>query len=76
MGGRQIAFVAAVVFEGRAYVPAVEAVRCHVLSLGRCDVDDDAGAGRCERSFVEVVVSIEAGVGGEAGLTAGRSEEI
>ena len=56
-----------------SYVPAVEAVRCHVLSLGRCDVDDDAGAGGGERSFVEIVVSVEAGVGGEAGLTAGRA---
>jgi len=46
------------------------------LALCRGNVDDDAGAGRREGIFVDVEISIEAGVGGEFWLTAGRAEEI
>jgi hypothetical protein len=62
-GAGDVALVTAVVFSGRADVPAVDAVGRHVCALGGCDVDDDASAGRGERALVEVEVAVDAGVG-------------
>ena len=35
--------MAAVALDGRTDIPSVDAVGWHVLTLGRCDMDDDAG---------------------------------
>ena len=45
-GTWNVALVATVVLFGRANVPAVDAMWCHVGSLVRRDVDDYSGAWR------------------------------
>ena len=46
-GGGDESLVAAVVVQGRPYVPAIDAVTGHVGSLGWCDVGNDAVARWC-----------------------------
>ena len=62
-GAWDVAFVAAVVLGGRADVPAIDTVRCHVGSLIGCYMDNDSGAWWCERAFVEIEIAVEAGIG-------------
>jgi hypothetical protein len=47
-GAGNVAFVAAAVFSGRAKIPSIEAMRCHVGALFGCDMNDDACSGRSE----------------------------
>ncbi len=68
--GWDVTLVASVMLGGWANVPAVNTVWSHVVALVRCDVDDDAGAGRGERALVKVEGAVEAGVSGEFGLAA------
>jgi hypothetical protein len=65
---RDITLVASVMLGGWANVPAVNTLWGHVVALVRCDVHDDAGAGRGERASVEIEGAVEAGVSGEFGL--------
>jgi hypothetical protein len=58
-------------FERWADVPAIDAVRRHVAALFGCDVDDYSGSWWGEGALVVVEVAMEAGVGGESGLSAG-----
>jgi hypothetical protein len=73
---RDVTFVASIMLGGRADIPAIYSVRRHVGSLLWRDVHNDACAGRCKRSAIEIEVSIEGSVGGEAGLTARGAKEI
>jgi hypothetical protein len=72
-GAGSVAFVAAVVFGGRADIPSIHAMGCHVGALVGCDMNnDDTCAGRSEGALVEVVDAIETGVGGKSWLVMGR----
>ena len=42
-GAGDVAFVAAVVIDGWADIPSVDAVGSHVWTLGWSDIDDNAG---------------------------------
>ena len=55
--------MAAVVLDGWADVPSVNAVGCYVLVLGRCDMDDDAGTWWGKGALVEIECAVEAIVG-------------
>jgi hypothetical protein len=67
--------VAAAVFGGRAGIPSMDTMRCHIGALARCDMNDDACAGRSEGALVEVIYAIETGVGGKSWLALGRMQE-
>ena len=66
-----IAFVAAVVFDGWADIPAVDAVGSHVRTLGWSDMDDDAGTVWSKGTLVESEGALQASVGREVGLATG-----
>ena len=55
--------MAAVVLDGWADVPSIDAVGCHVRALGRSDMDDDAGSWRGKGALVEIECAVEASVG-------------
>ena len=57
--------MAAVVVEGWAHIPAVDAMRSHVGSLRWSDVGDDSGARWGEGCVQEIECLVEAGVGQE-----------
>ena len=63
--------MAALVLDGWADVPSVDAVGCHVLALSRCDMDDNAGAWRGKGALALIEFAIEASVGREVGLVTG-----
>ena len=65
--------MAAVVLDGWADVPSVNAVGCYVLVLGRCDMDDDAGTWWGKGALVEIECAVEASIGREVGLVMGRA---
>jgi hypothetical protein len=63
--------VASVMFRGGADVPAVDAMRAHVGTLGGCDeVHDYTSSRRGEGTSVEIESAVEAGIGREARLAA------
>jgi hypothetical protein len=68
-GAGNVAFVvAAVVFGGRADIPYIDTMRCHVGALVGCDMNDKACARRSEGGLVEVLDVIETGLGGKSWL--------
>ena len=70
-GAGDIALVAAVVFDGWADVPAVDAVGSHVQTLCWSDMDDDAGTRWSKGTLVEIEGAVQASVGREVGLGTG-----
>jgi hypothetical protein len=75
-GAGYVAFVASVVFLGRADVPSVDSVWCHVGSLVWTDVYYDSGAWRCKGRLVEVEVAVEACICRELGLSPRGAKEV
>ncbi len=61
--GQNVAFVASVVIEGRAHVPAIDAMGSHVGSLRWSDVGNDSGAWRGKGCVQKIERLVEAGVG-------------
>ena len=72
-GVGEVAFVAAVVLDGWADVPSVDAVGSNVRALGWTDMmDDDAGSWWGGKgALVEIEGAVEASVGREVGLVTG-----
>ena len=63
--------MAAVVLDGWADVPSVNAMGCHVRALGRSDMDDDAGTWWGKGALVEIECAVEVSVDRVVGLVAG-----
>ena len=76
VGTRDAALVATVVLFGRANLPAVDAMWCHVGSLVWRDVDGYSSAWRSWGPFVVIKVAKETGVGRELGLAPRQAKEI
>ena len=70
-GAGDVAFVAAVVLNGWADVPSVNAVGSHFRTLGWSDMDDDAGTWWDKGALVEIKGAVQASVGREVGLAMG-----
>ena len=67
-GCGDVAFVAAVVLDGWADVPSVNAVGFHVRALGRSDMDNDVGTWWGKGALVEIEGAVEASLGSEVEL--------
>ena len=72
-GAGDVALVTAVMFDGWADIPAVDAVWTHVRTLGWREVNDDASAWWGKGTLVEIEVAVEASVGRKVGLATGRA---
>ena len=71
-----VAFMAAVVLDGWAGVPFVDAVGSHVRTICWSDMDHDAGTWWGKGALVEIEGAVQASVGREVGLAGdGMSEE-
>jgi hypothetical protein len=73
---RDVAFVASVMLGGRADIPTVNTMGCHVLSLVRRDLDNNTSSRRGEGASVEVKSTVKACMGGQLWLSARGAQEI
>jgi hypothetical protein len=73
---RDVAFVASVMLGGRADIPTVNTMGCHVLSLVGRDVDNETSSRKGEEASVEVESTVKACMGGQLWLAARGAQEI